>query len=201
MAIETRLIAKIGEVGRKLHTARSRNDQVALDVRLYLAAEVEGLHRALTELRRAGARLARRHLGVMMPGYTHLQRAQPILFAHHLLAYDEMWRRECCACRSPWPASRSRPWGPRPWPAPPSPSIPQFTAAQLGFPRGLPQQPGRGERPGFSAGISGPRQHHHGPSEPPGGGTHPLVRVGIRLCGAAGRLRHRVLHHAPEKKP
>lgn len=94
MAIEARLIDLIGEVGRKLHTARSRNDQVALDVRLYLAGEVEGLIQDLTELRRAGARLARRHFGVIMPGYTHLQRAQPILFSHHLLAYEEMFRRD-----------------------------------------------------------------------------------------------------------
>ena len=94
MAIETRLIARVGEVGRKLHTARSRNDQVALDVRLFLAEEVEALIEALTDLRRAGVRLARHHLETILPGYTHLQRAQPILLAHHLLAYDEMWRRD-----------------------------------------------------------------------------------------------------------
>ena len=94
MAIESRLTARLGEVGKKLHTARSRNDQVALDVRLYLAEEVEGLINDLADLRLAGVRLAHLHQGVIMPGYTHLQRAQPILFAHHLLAYDEMWRRD-----------------------------------------------------------------------------------------------------------
>jgi argininosuccinate lyase len=94
MAVERRLTALIGEVGRKLHTARSRNDQVALDVRLYLRDQINELLESLQELRRAGARLARRHFGVILPGYTHLQRAQPVLYSHHLLAYDEMWRRD-----------------------------------------------------------------------------------------------------------
>ncbi len=94
MAVERRLTALIGDVGRKLHTARSRNDQVALDVRLYLRDQVQELLTALTDLRRAGARLARKYFGVILPGYTHLQRAQPVLFSHHLLAYDEMWRRD-----------------------------------------------------------------------------------------------------------
>jgi argininosuccinate lyase len=94
MAVERRLTALVGEVGRKLHTARSRNDQVALDIRLYLRDQVQELLAALQELRRAGAKLARRYFGVILPGYTHLQRAQPILYSHHLLAYDEMWRRD-----------------------------------------------------------------------------------------------------------
>jgi argininosuccinate lyase len=94
MAVERRLTALIGDVGRKLHTARSRNDQVALDVRLYLRDQIQVLLAALTELRRAGVRLARRYFGVIMPGYTHLQRAQPVLVSHHFLAYDEMWRRD-----------------------------------------------------------------------------------------------------------
>ncbi len=94
MAVERRLTELIGDVGRKLHTARSRNDQVALDIRLYLRDQIKELLAALTELRRAGARLARRYFGVIMPGYTHLQRAQPVLFSHHLLAYEEMWRRD-----------------------------------------------------------------------------------------------------------
>jgi argininosuccinate lyase len=94
MAVERRLTALIGEVGRKLHTARSRNDQVALDIRLYLRDQVKELLEALQDLRRAGAKLARRYFGVILPGYTHLQRAQPVLYSHHLLAYDEMWRRD-----------------------------------------------------------------------------------------------------------
>jgi argininosuccinate lyase len=134
MAIETRLTAKLGEVGRKLHTARSRNDQVALDVRLYLAGEVEALVAALTELRRAGVRLARRHPDTIMPGYTHLQRAQPILFAHHLLAYDEMWRRDILRLTESLARIRVSPLGAAALAGTTFPIDPQFTAEQLGFP-------------------------------------------------------------------
>jgi argininosuccinate lyase len=94
MNIERRLTELIGEAGRKLHTARSRNDQVALDMRLYLRDEVKEIIGALESLERALARTARKNLNVIMPGYTHLQRAQPVLFSHHLLAYYEMFERD-----------------------------------------------------------------------------------------------------------
>ncbi len=94
MNIEAALIEKIGPAGGKLHTARSRNDQVALDLRLYLRAEVEGLNRSLKRLQRVLLGLARRHAGTIMPGYTHLQRAQPVTLGHHLLAYVEMFQRD-----------------------------------------------------------------------------------------------------------
>ncbi len=92
--IERRLMEKIGSVGGKLHTARSRNDQVALDLRLYLREEVAVVIERLTELQRSIARAAKRHIDVILPGYTHLQRAQPVLFAHHLLAYHDMFQRD-----------------------------------------------------------------------------------------------------------
>ncbi len=133
MAIEARLTEKIGEAGRKLHTARSRNDQVALDVRLYLAEEVEGLLADLAELRRAGARLARRHLGVIMPGYTHLQRAQPILFSHYLLAYDEMWRRDAARLAESLRRIKISPLGAAALAGTTFPIDPEFTARELGF--------------------------------------------------------------------
>ncbi|RJR42686.1 MAG: argininosuccinate lyase [Deltaproteobacteria bacterium] len=134
MAVEARLTAKIGEVGRKLHTARSRNDQVALDVRLFLVEEVEGLLADLTELRRAGARLARRHFGVLLPGYTHLQRAQPVLFSHHLLAYDEMWRRDQARLTESLARIRVSPLGAAALAGTTFPIDPKFTAEQVGFP-------------------------------------------------------------------
>src|SRR3990172_8162550 len=93
MAIEKRLIEKIGPVGGEQHTARSRNEQVALDVRLYLKAEIAHILSLMDRVRRCFARMARRHRDVLMPGYTHLQPAQPVLFAHHLLAYAEMFAR------------------------------------------------------------------------------------------------------------
>ena len=134
MAVEARLTQKIGEVGRKLHTARSRNDQVALDVRLFLAGAVEGLLADLTELRRAGARLARRHLEVLLPGYTHLQRAQPVLFSHHLLAYDEMWRRDQARLSESLARIRVSPLGAAALAGTTFPIDPQYSAEELGFP-------------------------------------------------------------------
>jgi argininosuccinate lyase len=92
--IERRLTDLIGEVGGKLHTARSRNDQVALDLRLYLRDVIDRVGAAAAGLQRAIGEVAARHVDVVMPGYTHLQRAQPILFAHHLLAYHEMLERD-----------------------------------------------------------------------------------------------------------
>jgi len=94
MAIERRLIEKIGPLGGKLHTARSRNDQVLLDVRLYLRDEITAILQLIGGLQKQLARVAKRHGEVVMPGYTHLQRAQPVLLAHHLLAYYEMLSRD-----------------------------------------------------------------------------------------------------------
>ena len=94
MAIERRLTELIGPLGGKLHTGRSRNDQVTLDLRLYLREAVDHLIEAACAFQRALLQQARRNLGVAMPGYTHLQRAQPVLFAHHLLAYVEMVERD-----------------------------------------------------------------------------------------------------------
>jgi len=95
MAIERRLTEKIGPLGGKLHTARSRNDQVLLDVRLYLRDEIAAIQQLLGALQKQLARVAKRHSTAVMPGYTHLQRAQPVLLAHHLLAYYEMCARDC----------------------------------------------------------------------------------------------------------
>jgi len=94
MNIEKALTERIGAAGEKLHTARSRNDQVALDIRLYLRDEGAILDGLLAEVQKAFTRQARICLGAVMPGYTHLQRAQPVLLSHHLLAYVEMFGRD-----------------------------------------------------------------------------------------------------------
>ena len=94
MHIERRLIEKIGAAGGRLHTARSRNDQVNLDVRLYLREEARRLQGGLAELMDAFLVQAEQHVETPFPGYTHLQRAQPITFGHHMLAYVEMFRRD-----------------------------------------------------------------------------------------------------------
>jgi argininosuccinate lyase len=94
MNLEHALTERIGSVGGKLHTARSRNDQVATDFRLWLRDETHALTALLHDLRAAFVTVAERHLGIIMPGYTHLQVAQPVLFSHHLLAYFEMFSRD-----------------------------------------------------------------------------------------------------------
>jgi argininosuccinate lyase len=94
MNIEAALTERIGAAGAKLHTARSRNDQVALDLRLYLRHESDRVVTRARELQRALVELGSRYSTAVLPGYTHLQRAQPVLFAHHLLAYVEMLERD-----------------------------------------------------------------------------------------------------------
>ena len=94
MHIEARLLQEVGKVAQKLHTARSRNDQVALDVRMYLRDNVQQLLVHLQGLKKVLVGLAKDNIDVIMPGYTHLQPAQPVLFAHHMLAYYEMFKRD-----------------------------------------------------------------------------------------------------------
>lgn len=94
MNIEAALTGMIGPAGKKLHTARSRNDQVALDLRLYLREETTEIISLIKDLQKAFVGLAGEHIDTLMPGYTHLQRAQPVLLSHHLLAYAEMLQRD-----------------------------------------------------------------------------------------------------------
>ena len=104
MNIERRLTDLIGPAGARLHTGRSRNDQIALDMRLYTRQAIADAIGGLRDVQRALTQLAEQNAGVVMPGYTHLQRAQPVLFAHHMLAYFEMFQRDIgrlndCAAR------------------------------------------------------------------------------------------------------
>ncbi len=94
MNIETALVAEIGDFGKKLHTGRSRNDQVATDIRLYCRAEVDAIHALLTDVLKSIHALASQHVNTIMPGFTHLQSAQPVTFGHHLLAWAEMLLRD-----------------------------------------------------------------------------------------------------------
>ena len=94
MFVEAELTKRLGDVGKRLHTARSRNDQVAVDIRLYLREEAGGIAEMLKTLLEAILYQAKQHTTTIMPGYTHLQRAQPITFAHHLLAYGMMFTRD-----------------------------------------------------------------------------------------------------------
>jgi argininosuccinate lyase len=94
MHVEDALGKVSGDLARKLHTARSRNDQIALDIRIYLKEETRKIIDLLTGFQKSLVKMAQKHLDVIMPGYTHLQRAQPVLFSHHLMAYYEMIRRD-----------------------------------------------------------------------------------------------------------
>ena len=102
MNVEKLLTQRIGDAGKRLHTGRSRNDQVALDIRMYLMDETEEISKMLVHTLETVTDLAEEHTGTIMPGYTHLQKAQPITFAHHLMAYFEMFSRDyqrLCDCR------------------------------------------------------------------------------------------------------
>ncbi len=94
MNIETLLIQEIGEIGKKLHTARSRNDQVALDTRMYIKKQILEINKLILEFQKVLSKKIKENINTIMPGYTHMQRAQPITFAHHLLAYSEMFKRD-----------------------------------------------------------------------------------------------------------
>ena len=94
MAIEQRLIQKIGPLGGKLHTGRSRNDQVALDERLFLRSSIRELQKLILQLQRVLLYKSEKYFDTLMPGYTHLQRAQPVYLSHHLLAYVSMFERD-----------------------------------------------------------------------------------------------------------
>lgn len=94
MNIEAALTGMIGDTGKKLHTARSRNDQIALDLRLYLRDELRLIISAIKELQQKILDITKKHIDYIMPGYTHMQRAQPVLLSHHLLAYIEMIERD-----------------------------------------------------------------------------------------------------------
>ena len=133
MNIEARLTDRIGNTGKKLHTGRSRNDQVATDIRLYLRAEVDAIDAELKRLLQGLVSLAEREVGTIMPGFTHLQTAQPISFAHHMLAWCEMLIRD----RSRLSECRKRinvmPLGSAALAGTTYPIDREFTAQELGF--------------------------------------------------------------------
>jgi argininosuccinate lyase len=134
MAIERRLTELIGPLGGKLHTGRSRNDQVALDIRLYLREELDRLVGQLNEFQRVVLAKAKANRTVAMPGYTHLQRAQPVLVAHHLLAYVEMLERDKERVRDARTRLNVMPLGSGALAGSNYPIDRRYTASLLGFP-------------------------------------------------------------------
>ena len=111
MNVEARLTERIGQAGARLHTARSRNDQVALDMHMYMKREVAEIAELLINFEKALLTVAKKHDKTLMPGYTHLQRAQPITFAHHLLAYFNMLQRDFRRLLGVWDGADMMPLG------------------------------------------------------------------------------------------
>ena len=133
MNIEQRLYALIGEPALRLHTARSRNDQIALDMRMYVKDAITDVIAAIHEVQRGLVSLAERNSDAVIPGYTHLQRAQPVLFAHHLLAYFEMFTRDSERFAQARDRADVMPLGSGALAGLPYPVDRQFVADELGF--------------------------------------------------------------------
>ncbi len=134
MNVEARLHEKIGsETAGKLHTGRSRNDQVSLDMRMYLKEAIEDTVKAIRGLQRALLDIAGAHSTVIMPGYTHLQRAQPVLFAHHMLAYFHMLQRDCSRFKDCYERTDVLPLGSGALAGVPYPTDREYLARELGF--------------------------------------------------------------------
>ena len=138
MSVERALIADVGDAGARLHTGRSRNDQVATDTRLFAKQRCEDLMHANVALRRALVAQAEAHPDVIMPGYTHLQHAQPVLFAHHMLAYVWMLTRDYGRLISARRAADASPLGAAALAGTTYPLDRQMTAEQLGFSQVIP---------------------------------------------------------------
>jgi len=135
MSIEMALIEKIGVVGGKLHTARSRNDQVALDTRMFLKDAIVEVGEELVALQSELINTARREAGTILPGYTHLQRAQPVLFSHHMMAYFWMFRRDFSRLKGCFKRTDVMPLGSAALAGTTYPIDMEYVAEELGFKR------------------------------------------------------------------
>ena len=133
MNIESRLAQLIGPASGRLHTGRSRNDQVALDIRMYVRDVIKETVLRLRGMQKALLDLAARYEEVIMPGYTHLQRAQPVLFAHHMLAYFQMLQRDASRFRDCYGRTNVLPLGSGALAGVPYPTDREFLARELGF--------------------------------------------------------------------
>ncbi len=138
MAIEGELTRRIGDAGARLHTGRSRNDQVSTDTRLYMKGRARSLMQANISLREALIDQVNRNMDVIMPGYTHLQHAQPVLFSHHMLAYVWMLTRDFDRLKAAYIAADANPLGAAALAGTTYPLDREFTTGQLGFDHAIP---------------------------------------------------------------
>ena len=169
MNVEARLHEKIGGgIAGKLHTARSRNDQVALDMRMYIKEAVLETIKGIRDLQRTLLDVAEAHAGVVMPGYTHLQRAQPVLLAHHLLAYFYMLGRDGCRFQDCYRRADILPLGSGALAGGTVPHRQGVLGTGAGIRQGKRQQHGCRVRPGFPGRIPFIRRHLYDAPVPSG---------------------------------
>ena len=205
MNIEAALTRRV-PAGAKLHTGRSRNDQVALDMRLWLREQIAELQREIRLLQRALVRLGEREREVIIPGYTHLQRAQPVYLAHHLLAYVEMLARDAQRLAGMLRAGERLPARQRRagrLDAAARPRAGGRVARLCGCARKAAadaELDGRGERPGFRGGVLRQRGAARGAPVAAGGRPGPLVEQRIQLHPYRRRLHHRLVADAAEEE-
>ena len=200
MHIEARLLQEVGKVAQKLHTARSRNDQVALDVRMYLRDSVGQLIEQLQGLKRVLVELAKDNIAVVMPGYTHLQPAQPVLFSHHIMAYYEMFKRDGQRLADCLKRINVMPLGCAALAGTTYPIDRHFTAELLEFPEVSANSMDSVADRDFIMEFLCCCRYLHGAFQPFVGRTDSLVFPGVRFCGNSRCFCHRKQHHAPEKK-
>ena len=163
--VEQELTSRLGNPGKRLHTGRSRNDQVALDIRLTLREDCAGLMEQIKELVRVLCKRAAQHSATVMPGYTHMQRAQPVTFGHHLMAYAEMLLRDISRFEDALKRMDQCPLG--------------NDSKASGLFITHPEQPGRRVRPGLLRGDSLCGLAVHGASLPALRGAGALVLLGV----------------------
>ena len=195
-----KLKERAGAVADKIHTGRSRNEQVSLDMRLWLREECDRVRGLLRDADAALLDLAARYPDAVIPGYTHMRRAQAVLWPHYLLAYFEMFARDCGALRRSAPprqrdAARLRRAGRQRL------SVrPRSHRARSGLRRDHAQQHGRFGRPRFRARFSLRRLRHHAAPEPPGRGLDSLFERRVRLDGTGRRRHQRIEPDAAEEE-
>lgn len=201
MFVETELTKRLGDTGKRLHTARSRNDQVAVDLKLYLREEENEIFSLIWKLVHTLCCLAQQHTETVMPGYTHLQRAQPITFGHHLMAYAQMLLRDLDRLKDAKKRMNFMPLGSGALAATTYPIDRFFTAEQLGF-----SGPTENSLDGVSdrdfcmelASCLSILMTHLSRFFR---GDNSLVQLGVSVYRTGRCLRHWFLHHASEKKP
>ena len=198
--VEGELTARIGDAGKRLHTGRSRNDQVALDDRLYLADETLELIAGVKCLAETLCTVAEGHLTDVMPGYTHLQRAQPVTLAHALMAYAQMLLRDMSRLRDCRGRTMVSPLGSGALAGTTYPLDRRMVAQELGF-HGISMNSIDWRfRPGFRPGIDERTVHPHDAPVPAQRGDLPVVQLGIPVYDVGRSLLHRLVHYAPEKE-